>query len=972
MPAVQQIINTRQNRRLSKSRVRSRRLGQLAIGILILFSLISSILIIAGTAVYSNYVVDIPSLENLPLLLGTADRLPYNPTKVYDRSGEHLIAVLENQAAQGNKYLTIAGDGNSRLSDELISAFIASQEPGYWNNPGFSWESISEPDRPSIAQKLAQQFFLPQGTHSTRQSIQELILAAQIISTYGHQQVLEWYINHADFGNLAFGADAASRVYFGKPAADISLAEAAFLAAIVSTPDRNPVGFPEQIYSEKNSILQNMFDQGMITANDLDDAKMQDIIIRTTPEPRIDLEPAFTNLVLDQAAQYIPLERINRGGLEIISSLDYDLYTQTACTVGVQSMRLSGKTQDGQTGTELTDCEMARLLPSTSTEHRNPDNSISTHVLIMDPRDGQILTLLVDGNKQQDQKSLSNPSPGTILTPFIYLSAFSRGFNPSTLVWDIPSMIPSGLTEISGEIDRFNGPTSLRESLANDYLIPTLQLLEQMDPQQVWRNAERLGLINLELPEVDGQYRILYEDGQVDFVELSQAYGALANQGVMAGISGLDNGGGSNPLIKPQVIIRILDETGNVILDCTDPISDCHTTKRPVTSKELAYLVTDILSDETARWPSLGHPNSLEIGRPAAAKIGASNDDAEIWTLGYTPTLLTSVWLGQKDATIASPLDPVSAGGLWHAIMQYSLRGSTLDDFVVPPSISELPVCYPSGQLPSEDCPRVVNEVFINSNQPSQIDNLFQTFAINQETGQLATIFTPPGLIEEKVFMVVPPEAKQWAEDAGIPRIPSDYDLIDIDATYTENVKIISPTMFSIIQGVIPISGYASGEGFQSYRLQVGSGLNPTAWIQIGEESQQEVSNGQLGVWDTSDLAGLYVLQLVVSYDDNQVETSIVQVTIDNESPSVIFRFPKQGQIIDSQGNDTVSILVEASDNLELDRVELFINGELVTSISAPPYVYPWELSTGQHVIRAVAYDQAGNKQIERIRIIVK
>ena len=973
MQGVSQIIKSRQRRYIRQNRILSKRLGLVSIIFLIIFSLILSSLVIASSILYSRLLVGIPSPTILPQLIGSADEPKNHPTKIYDRSAEHLIAVLENTNARGQKYLVLEGNSENKFPDSIVSAMIASTEPNYWNNPGITLASIRDENQPTIAQKLSRIFLFEQGPPSLQRLIQENILAAQLISTYGHQQALEWYLNTENFGNFAYGVDAASRVYFGKPATEISIAEAAMLAAIANSPGLNPFDSPSQANQMKDLVLQQMFEQGLISSDQLEESLAKDIVSRETPDLSLNLEPAFTDLVINQASSYIPSDQIYRGGLEIITTLDYDLQTQTDCTIKAQVGKASEDPAGGQSQPSLENCEMGRLLPSMSASSSATPFPISANVLILDPREGQILAFVADGSSQLNQRSILSHPPGTILSPLLYLSSFSRGSSPATMVWDIPANIPSTFTDLQSEVESFNGPVSLRSSLANDYMGPALQILNQMGTEQVWHDAERLGLTNLQLPEVNGENRILFEDGAAEISELSQVYGVFANQGILAGIA-QNNASGEDPNspINPQVILKVLDEEGNEVLDCTDPITTCQTTRRPVTTKELAYLVTDILKDETARWPSLGHPNPLEIGRPAAAKMGTSNNKGEIWTIGYTPELLTTVWVGPGYSSQDNTLNPELATGLWHAVMQYASKDLLIDDFAIPPSINDVEVCYPSGLLPSEDCPKKVDEIFIQGNEPSQTDNLFKTFLINQESGRLATIFTPPGLIKKEVFMAIPPEAEQWAESAGLPLIPTDYDIIDLESDPSEDAQIHSPAMFSTVKGVVPIIGRAAGEGFQAYRLQVGPGLNPVSWYQIGDERNDPVPEGQLGAWDTHGLSGLFVLQLIVSYENDRVETSIVQVTVDNQEPSVNIRFPEDGQSFNQQDLETISLQVEAGDNLLIDRVEFFINGDLAATLNSAPYVIPWKLTTGEHILRVVAYDQAGNRASDRVKILVE
>ena len=174
-----------------------------------------------------------------------------------------------------------------------------------------------------------------------------------------------------------------------------------------------------------------------------------------------------------------------------------------------------------------------------------------------------------------------------------------------------------------------------------------------------------------------------------------------------------------------------------------------------------------------------------------------------------------------------------------------------------------------------------MSEVFLNGNEPIQADNLFREFSVNRETGFLATVFTPPELIETRVYMVVPEEARTWAESAGLDIPPSSFDAIQAPPV-NPNVNITAPVLFAEVNGVVKIAGTASGDDFAYYRVQVGKGLNPQQWILVGEDVSTPVSDGLLAEWDTTGLSGLYAVQLQVVRSDQVVETAVIQVTVSN------------------------------------------------------------------------------------------
>ena len=199
---------------------------------------------------------------------------------------------------------------------------------------------------------------------------------------------------------------------------------------------------------------------------------------------------------------------------------------------------------------------------------------------------------------------------------------------------------------------------------------------------------------------------------------------------------------------------------------------------------------------------------------------------------------------------------------LWNALTQISLQDAPPDGWAIPAEVSVINVCDPSGMLPTADCPNLVSEVFLNGNEPIQPDNMYRKYAINRETGLLATVFTLPQLIEERVYLVVPGDARSWAEGAGLEIPPSNYDVIQAPRI-NESVNITSPALFSEVSGEVDITGTAAGEGFVSYRVLIGQGLNPRRWIQLADGTEP-VTNGLLAEWNTSDLNGLYAVQLQV------------------------------------------------------------------------------------------------------------
>jgi membrane peptidoglycan carboxypeptidase len=352
-------------------------------------------------------------------------------------------------------------------------------------------------------------------------------------------------------------------------------------------------------------------------------------------------------------------------------------------------------------------------------------------------------------------------------------------------------------------------------------------------------------------------------DEQLSLLDAAGAYGVFAQQGVYFG---QEAAGGA---FEPVTILKVEGNDGSIWLDWTTP------QVKPILTPGLAYLMNHALSDESARWPSLGQSNVTEIARPAGVKLGQTEDALDTWAIGYSPARVVAVWTGARETSDLSASVPAV---LWNALMQIASQNLPRDGWPRPAYVAAINVCDPSGMLPTTDCPNLVSEVFLNGNEPIQPDNMYRRYAVNRETGLLATVFTLPQLVEEHVYLVVPPEARSWAESAGLEIPPANYDVIQ-PPQINPTVNIASPELFTEVNADVNITGTAAGEDFVSYRVLVGQGLNPQEWIQVAE-SNQPVTNDLLARWDTNGLSGLYAVQLQVVRSDQRVDTAIIQVTV--------------------------------------------------------------------------------------------
>ena len=936
-------------------------------------ALVSLILVgalIGSANYYRSLLQNLPSLETIPLLLEPPDGVLFQPTQFFDRSGEHLIYSLENPASENRRYLGVQSkdtDSVEFIPAPIVTATIAISDPAFWEHPGFSSAGIQDNLHNTLAQKLVSELLLWDEPASIQRAWRERILAAQLTNRYGRAQILEWFLNSTDYGNLAFGIDAAAQVYFGKSATQLNLAEAAVLAAVAEAPALNPHDAPQTAIERGRVVIDAMLGQGVITTREAENAREMAIEITPVIEPNQNIAPALINLTWNQLTATIPLHRLERGGFTIITSLDYDLQLQAECTAAVNLNRIAGDANSDVKALDGSNCQPVRLLPSLSFEDQSESADLAANIVVLDPFSGEIRAL-VDNSSQSAQM---NRPAGSILTPFFYLSAFTRGYNPASLVWDVPSNDPEFPSWVFTPSAEYQGPVRLREALANDYFVPVINIVNQIGIENVLRITRQLGLNSLEIAsdltdniDCSGCQLLLHAEG-VNLIDLAQAYGVFSNQGILVGHPDTSQSQYSLQTLSPITVLKVTDSTDRVWLSQLDQES------RPVVSPQLAYLMTHILSDEAARWPTLGHPNPLEIGRPAGAKMGQSFTSNDVWTVGFTPQLVVGVWLGSQTPIEGDQASPKLAAGLWRAIVQHASQEHPPNDWPLLPGVTQMEVCDPSGMLPTLQCPTIVSEVFLTGQEPNQPDNLYQTYQVNKETERLATVFTPPELVEERVYLNIPLEASGWATNIGLETPPEVFDVIYSPEINFE-VQITSPAMFSHLNGEVSILGRVSGADFESYRVQVGAGLNPDGWIVIQNDRSTPVESGILGSWDTSDLNGLYAVQLVALRTGQRLETATIQVTVDNQPPILSISYPSDGQSFEYEQNKTITFQTITSDNLGLKQVEYFIGNRAVATQINPPFAFPWRANPGEHELKIVSTDLAGNSTEEIITFIVE
>ncbi|MGE5643731.1 MAG: transglycosylase domain-containing protein [Byssovorax cruenta] len=834
MPSTIPILRARRKRRLARQGANAVRSRNAFLSVGMILSLLIAGLIITTAFTYVNLTRDLPSPQLLSILLNPPNGYLLQPTRIYDRSGQKILFTFAPDDSP-RRYIPLSETNPQHLPKTLADAVIAKTDPDFWQHPGYTLSTLTNYDlHLTLAQRLVSDLLLFDEPASLRRALRERILAAQITALYGRTQILEWYLNSANFGRYAFGADAAAQLYFGKSATELTTAESAILAAVSDSPSLNPYDAPETALERGRETIIRMSALKFLSDQAKDNALGESPRFQTLPPAQPQVAAAFTNLLLTQLDSRFPRERIEHGGLTIISTLDYEVQQQASCVTAYYSARLAGL-PDPQIA-----CDSVRFLPALPPELTVNDSSASA--IITDPKTGQILSVIGETFQAQETPLFGTHNPGSVLDAFVYLAGFTRGLSPASLIWDIP-----GKTDVQNFDGNYHGPMRLRIALANDYPAPAAQVLSQMGVENVNKISSSFGISR---------------DQELSLLDGAGAFGVFAREGVYLGQEFGD-------AFKPVAVLRVEGNDGSVWLDWSTPQA------KPVVTPGLAYLMNNALSDESARMDALRTSKVLETGTPAAVKIGQTNDALDTWTIGYSPSRVVAVWTGAREKNQLTPRLPAV---LWNALMQIASQDLPPEGWVVPADVSVINVCDPSGMLPTADCPNLVSEVFLNGNEPIQPDNMYRKFSINRETGLLATVFTLPQLIEDRIYLVVPSDARSWAESAGLEIPPSGYDVIQAPH-FDENVNVTSPDLFSEVSGKVEIKGTAAGDGFVSYRVLVGQGLNPQEWIQV-TEGNEPVTNGLLAEWDTKGLSGLYAVQLQVVRTDQKVDNAIIQVTV--------------------------------------------------------------------------------------------
>ncbi len=612
-----------------------------------------------GTGVILFWIATLP----LPDFDSFENRIVSESTKIYDRTGK---VVLYDVYDQVKRQVVPFED----ISKEIKNATVAIEDSEFYEHSGVKPMAIVRAmivnilagakvqGGSTISQQVVKNSLLTTEKTWTRK-IKEAILATKMERVLSKEQILSIYLNESPYGGTIYGVEEAARAFFGKPAAEVTLPEAAYLAAIPKAPTYySPFGeHRDKLEERKNLVLKRMEEIGFITSEQREAANKIQVDFQKPPKGNI-RAPHFVLMVREQLEKELGEEAIRTRGYKVITTLDWELQEKAE-----------------------------EIVTNYAAENLKNFNASNAALVAIDPKTGQILTLVgskdyfsdeIDGNYNI---ALAKRQPGSTFKPFAYAEALNKGFTSETAIFDLPTQFDTGCSANpercyapSNYDDQFRGPMTFRTALAQSINIPAIKVLYLAGVKDTLDLAKRMGIQTL------GDWRrygltLVLGGGEVSLLDLTSAYGVFANEGVR------------NPY---AAILRIEERDGTVIREFEEA-------SEQVLAPNTARVISDILSDNDARQPSYSANSPLYLpGYDVAAKTGTTNDFRDTWIMGYTPTIAVGAWAGNNDN---SPIEKKVAGlvvaPMWNAFMREALRKLPTERFNDPEPIDPaLPPYY--------------------------------------------------------------------------------------------------------------------------------------------------------------------------------------------------------------------------------------------------------------------------------------
>ncbi len=780
--------------------------------ILICIALLGTIGILG---VYAYFARTLPAPSELYELASS-----FQNTRIMDADGQLLYEFYDPSA--GLRVVT----AYENISPLLIDAVVATEDPTFFSNVGVNPLSIARAfyqnlragyvvsGASTITQQVAKNVFLSTERTYTRK-IEEAILATELTRTYSKEQILGVYLNESYFGNMAYGIGAASETYFGKTPDELTLAEAALLAGLLQSPvGYDPYTNPDVAIARRATVLSLMQRRGYITATEAVEASAAPLGVvesqTSLKAPHLVIE-ARSWLEKEYGTEYV-----YEAGLQVQTTIDSDLQEMVERDVTEGIAQLDGY------------------------------NANNASVVVLDPTTGDILAMVGSADfydasiNGQINMATTARQTGSAIKPFTYLAALEQGYTAASLLMDIEQEFPDGVNSpyvpTNYDLEEW-GPISLRTALANSRNIPVVQVLNDIGVDSLLEICDRLGI---ELEDRDDYgLSLTLGSGEATLLDMTQAFGVLANGGA---------------LVRAHYLSSISDSAGQIILDQSNLQAE------QVVDARLAYIITDILSDDEERMRAFGTVNNLDVGFTAAVKTGTTNDYRDSWAIGYTSDIVVGVWVGNADNSEMTELSGSRGAGLiWNMIMSDYYAVSEPTPFAEPEGLVTVAVCPVSGELPGAYCPDAVEELFTTETAPTMTCTVHKTVQLCNVTNKLALSYCPNDQLTELLVTDFGEEWDEWAISQGYTVPPREY--CDVHTS----PSLVELSVPSVVSGVVDIYGTTMLDDFSYYVVELGYGSSPGYWSPISPSIHAAVSHSVLYRWDTRSLSsGDYSLRLVV------------------------------------------------------------------------------------------------------------
>jgi penicillin-binding protein 1C len=660
-----------------------------------------------------------------PLPEADLSPLPVVSLTITDRNGEILREILSERETRAYWI------GTDELPEHVLHAVIAAEDKRFFRHPGIDPIATAR----AIYLNVRRRGIVSGGSTITQQTIRniynhprtiqgkllEALYALRIERTLSKNEILTQYINRVPYGNGTHGIEAASRFYFGKPAGHLSINESAFLAGLPNAPSiNNPYRSPERAVQRQRYVLGHMLARNFITAEEYNRAVSQHI--KLMPAERNFLAPHFTEMVRREIGQ----EELSRT-TTIRTTLDRKL--QQTIEQIVRAHIISLKNQNVSNGA----------------------------VVVINNKTGEVLALVgsADYNEPDIQGRVNGATalrqPGSALKPFTYGLALERGMTAAEMLADIPyygSMEEGAFSPVNYD-NQFRGPVLLREALACSYNIPAVRVAEKIGTGVLLHRLRKAGITSLDKSPSYYGLGLTLGNGEVRLIDLTNAYAAIARGG---------------QYLKHAIIqsVQTIDGTSVPLL------SD--SSGQEIFSPQVAYILTDILSDNNARAPAFGFHSPLHLPFPCAAKTGTTKDYNDNWTIGYTSKYTVGVWIGNFDG---KPMRGVSgitgSGAIFRDVMLFLEGNEPPVDYLQPGGITKIQVCAQSGELPTELCATKVYESFTSGTEPEHMCRVHRIYPVDIRTSRLADHSTPGRFTRDHIVEIYPPLFDAYFQNRILP-----------------------------------------------------------------------------------------------------------------------------------------------------------------------------------------------------------